>query len=71
MWVARDKDGSLAVFNDPQPPTRQVCNGHEEWDGHNFMYIDPSLFPNLKWEDEPIEVSIIETFRLQSLQALK
>ena len=23
------------------------------------MYIDSTLFPNLKWEDEPVEVEIV------------
>ena len=58
LWLARDKDGFLTLFK--SKPER----AHEEWVDFNpeteeqFIFIDNSLFPNLKWEDEPIEVNI-------------
>lgn len=79
MWVARDKNGTLHLwFNRPYRAYdywfgRQTQDGWNQKEEYiqNKHEIDSKLFPYLKWEDEPIEVSIIETFRLQSLQALK
>ena len=33
--------------------------GDGEWNGGIGMYIDSDLFPDLKWEDEPVEVELI------------
>lgn len=56
MWIARDKDGTLVLFK--VKPVR--CK--DKWvsfgvNWENFT-IDESLFPELKWEDEPIEVEL-------------
>lgn len=58
MWVARNKDGWLELFN--SKPIR----GDEFWytdsrDDCDSMPIDSSLVTGLKWEDEPIEVEIV------------
>lgn len=68
LWIARDKDGTLIMFH--EKPIR--CGDYWGTSDNNEVFtITEGLFPNLKWEDEPIEVSLIETFRLMSLQALK
>lgn len=57
MWVARDAWGYLKGFM--ELPSRFVEDG--EWyspeDDFNLPKI---LFPNLKWEDEPLEVELVE-----------
>lgn len=55
MWAARDQNGNLTLFS--QKPSRfstqpiWISMGEE-------MYLDSKLFPNLKWEDEPISVEL-------------
>jgi len=68
MYVARDKDGKLGLFS--LKPNRCKCIGwnNDCWDAPDeeengvvpdFMEINSSLFPELTWEDEPIEVEIV------------
>lgn len=66
MWVARDKDGELYLYSDKperyntdEPfwgiPKSQTI----EKDNEFRAFILPSvLFPDLKWENEPIEVEL-------------
>lgn len=59
MWVARDKDGNLMFWDCSEKPKR-VCDCTWACDNHRGVgLLDSSLFPNLKWEDEPLEVRII------------
>lgn len=53
MWIARDKNNELYLYwNKPVRAT-------EEWLTNSVsMGIDDSMFSNLKWEDEPVEVNI-------------
>lgn len=53
MWVARDRTGDLeAYMNEPE-------RGNHVWlnDGE-YSHIPRNLFPNLRWEDNPIEVEM-------------
>ena len=52
LWVARDKNGFLFVYEDK--PER--CDNQKEWIGRFLCSMRNSYFPNLNWEDEPIEV---------------
>lgn len=62
-WVAREGvskipykyvySHQLAFFKNK--PKR--CDG--EWNGILGMYINSDLFPDLKWEDEPVEVELM------------
>ena len=54
LWVARDKNGFLFVYEDK--PTR--CDNQKEWIGRFSNSIKNSYFHNLTWEDEPIEIRI-------------
>ena len=58
LWVARDWGGMLyAYFNKPIRDTVW-----KEWDSDKVsLRIDDSFFPELKWEDEPIEIGIRPT----------
>ena len=55
LWVARDWGGMLyAYFNKPIRDTVW-----KEWDSDKVsLSIDDSFFPELKWEDEPIDVEL-------------
>lgn len=50
LWIARDEDGSLYAYEDKPI----LC--HIEWIGRLFGSI--KNFPNLTWEDEPIEIEV-------------
>ena len=54
LWVARDKNCFLFVYEDK--PTR--CDNQCEWLGRFLCSMKNSYFPELKWEDEPIEVEL-------------
>lgn len=57
MWVARDKDNSLYLY-DTKPKKHR--NNAWDSDGDGIVHIDDNLFPEVKWEDdEPLEVDII------------
>lgn len=64
MWLARDKNGDLALFNH-----KPIWNGteawipglkDEEWTG-SWVAIHPNQddYPSLKWEDGPMEVRLV------------
>ena len=53
-WVARDKDGCLYCYT--SRPWRLDC----DWRGNGAIFLkNKENFPDLKWEDEPIEVELI------------
>lgn len=65
MWVARDKDGTLLMYNDE--PIRSSIFSCWEVDTEkssigedDYMEIYGDLFPDLRWEDNPIEVELIK-----------
>ena len=55
LWVARDWGGMLfAYFNKPIRDTVW-----KEWDSDKVsLRIDDSFFPDLTWEDEPLEIEL-------------
>ena len=57
LWVARDKKGFLFAYEDK--PAR--CDNRKEWIGRFFSSMKNSYFPNLTWEDEPIEIELRPT----------
>lgn len=54
MWVARNQDGTLKLF-DSMPKRGEP---YSEWVNAWCLKLNNDLFPELKWEDEPIEVNI-------------
>mgnify|MGYP001574185841 CR=1 FL=1 len=61
MWVARDKDGELFLYT--KKPYRYAFSGMfvNTVSGKNIR-INDTLFPNLKWENKPLEVNLVESF---------
>ena len=67
MKVARNKDKSLLLI----PNFGSVQRTENEWKFYTFLsnisnahmtkptFIDSDMFPNLKWEDEPIDVDFV------------
>lgn len=55
MWVARDKNGDLYLYQDKPIRIEAIF-------GSQYLYfgIPNILFPELKWEDDPIEIEIIK-----------
>lgn len=61
MWIARDTDGTLKGYN--ERPIRegtwwQIRHYLENEYYQDTIILDRTLFPNLTWEDEPVEVVI-------------
>ena len=57
LRVARDKNGVLFTYG--AKPTR--CDNQKEWIGWFLSSMKNSFFPELTWEDEPIEVELRPT----------
>ena len=60
MWVARDKDGKLHLFNIKPYKNLLECDSFKWYPDIRAVKfkIDSSLFPDLTWEDEPLEVNL-------------
>lgn len=84
MWVARDKNGDLRLFSlhkykkEYQKPSIRDnrygiwCVPGQTLDSMiDVMNIDPSLFPYLEWEDEPIEVELVQKSDAGNYEELK
>lgn len=64
MWIARDKNNTLRLFRvkpfklseGVDKPTLEVWDTDDDAD-YECM-LDSSLFPNIKWENEPMEVEL-------------
>ena len=55
-WIARDKDGSLHIF---EVKPRRSADGHQWWDrDYQSAALKSSDFPDLEWEDEPVYVKL-------------
>lgn len=56
-WVARNKDGYLGLYS--WCPERY---NDEQWSKEYWiraMRLPRDMFPDLKWEDEPLEVNLV------------
>ncbi len=58
-WVARASDGHLALFK--RKPDREIYmrSNNGLWFGGSMTELDSTSFPELTWDDDPIEVEII------------
>lgn len=58
LWVARDNNGELYLYNEKP----EYYNKSKVWSaGGICAKLDNNLFPELTWEDEPIEVVLQPT----------
>lgn len=59
FWVARDKKGTLTLFDvKPVSDSSGYWVQDEEMCKFYFMHLDGRLFPDLKYEDGPIQVRL-------------
>ena len=62
MWITRDKDGKLYLFTFVKPVRRdeEGCWVKDEHccDLADSIRLDDNLFPQLTWDDEPMEVGL-------------
>lgn len=58
MFVARDESSALYLFE--KMPHRGNIYNKFDWlsDGSGLVQINKELFPNLSWNDEPLEIEI-------------
>lgn len=54
-WVARDKDGQISCYCD-KPYRSHYC--WYSFPRYEVWILPDELYPDLKWEDEPIEVEL-------------
>ena len=63
-WVARDRNGALHFHKD-KPHREYDCAWYTDWKRHpepeifHLRLPKQMDFPELKWEDEPIEVELL------------
>lgn len=65
MWIARDECGDLFLY-EFKPTKRKIEGTWYDWDdGDRFgiIQLDKSLFPDLSWDNEPIEVELTKVDR--------
>lgn len=61
FWVARDKSGFLGAYEDKPTHGENL----KEWVAEKFLSpIEESFFPELEWEDEPLEVVLTPVIKL-------
>ena len=54
MWIARDLDGSLALYErEPKLIVEQI------WSGGCSVWIKPSEYPEVTFENSPMEVELV------------
>ena len=58
MWIARDKDQTLWLFEN-KPVREDDLWSNSDSDCMKLSDTTGQLFPDLKWEDEPIEVDLV------------
>lgn len=65
MWIARDKDGTLILFNnkpikDEESGIWITINEDQSLIDQQWHIIKKEWFPEVKWEDNmPIEVELV------------
>lgn len=52
LWVARDKDNCLYLYDDKPLKGEGVWNVSENSLTYTYFKLNPAFFPNVKWEDE-------------------
>lgn len=60
MWIARDKDGTLTGFIDKPNLAKDGAWFGGSYQASNIIRLPITLYPNLTFEDEPIEVELQE-----------
>ena len=65
LWAARDQDGEIWVYSRKPDRCTECWDLEDKSPEDNMAEIYMGLFPDLKWEDEPIEVEIVRKPKIQ------
>ena len=57
-FITRDENGKLTLWDENPPERDAFSNGVGFWFGECPRDIDPALFPQITWENEPQECEI-------------
>ena len=57
MFIARDKDKHLYLFNE-LPRRGSECWWAESGVDGTYLRLDDSLYPEVTWESEPLQASL-------------
>jgi len=49
LWIARDKDDTLTIFE--KKPTKNMGSWTSKGGSNHEMFINEDLFKEIKWED--------------------
>lgn len=63
MYLARDKDQDLYLFNDLPSRGRDCWWAEGSLDG-SYLKLDKNLYPEVTWESEPLPVRLIKASEL-------
>lgn len=67
MWIARDKNNDLCLYK--EKPSRNENDSQWFIAGGYYLILQENLFPELKWEDEPIEVNLYSKNDIRNIEA--
>ena len=74
MWVARDKNGELYLY-EFKPSKREIDGTWYDWDNgdrYGIIRLSRGLFPNVIWDDkEALEVEVYERDLVNKHEELK
>ena len=57
LWIARNQDGSLALFRRKKPQLFWEENIGQYWAGTS-LWLHPTMFPEVTFENSPQKVKI-------------
>lgn len=57
LWIARDKDGYIGLYR-KLPTWVRINRFREDWDGDFMGLLDKDSFPEVTFENSPMEVEI-------------
>lgn len=58
MYLARDKDGDLYLFNE-RPRRGNDCWWAEAGIDGTYLKLDKALYPELSWDSQPLAVTLV------------
>lgn len=58
MWIARNQDGSLALFRKKKPKLFWDEKVGQYWVGSS-MWLHPNDYPEVTFENSPMEVELV------------
>lgn len=58
LYVARDKNGDLYLFNSEPQRGRECWWAKSGVDG-TYLRLEKALYPEVTWDSEPVPVSIV------------